>query len=334
MKFTKKDRIEAEFIIEGNDETYKGFHYDQYWNGWACPYFTKEVRDKWIADEKKIFLDKPDATFRKEDMEFIEGYEGIEPDEEGIYSFGYSLCWRIADDKYKKSILSDLLHDGWTTAGNLIPKWIAKLATENKNDLVNKKVTFLSPLNLMIDRTELNVENLSGAISSIEYQNDDLPLIWIKLDKKYPILDEWKNCIVLEPYGNDDDEGKVSSAIVDILTQSETITTLWDMKLKEGDRVKFIDDVVAYFDRWTPLKLKGLKGTVTIVDDATIEDGKRMESRGRMQDLLLWIKLDKYNEILDDWNNEVSLSCADGDHFEPLIKDVWENNQKILKIIS
>ena len=33
----------SEFTIDGWGGTFKGFTFDDRWNGWACPYFTKEV---------------------------------------------------------------------------------------------------------------------------------------------------------------------------------------------------------------------------------------------------------------------------------------------------
>lgn len=40
----------TKFNIDNNENIYEGYTYGDTWNGWACPYFTKEVADKMAKD--------------------------------------------------------------------------------------------------------------------------------------------------------------------------------------------------------------------------------------------------------------------------------------------
>ena len=38
------------FVIDCNEKNYEGYTDGRLWNGWECPWFTKEVADEMMAD--------------------------------------------------------------------------------------------------------------------------------------------------------------------------------------------------------------------------------------------------------------------------------------------
>ena len=38
------------FVIDCNEKTYEGYTDGRLWNGWECPWFTKEVADEMMRD--------------------------------------------------------------------------------------------------------------------------------------------------------------------------------------------------------------------------------------------------------------------------------------------
>lgn len=97
---------ETTFGMDGIEKTFKGYTFNQYWNGWDCPYFTKEVADEickeLYTDEFRCYYDpNTDTYYCKDD------YSGYEREEIGhptdintpngnlkVYDFSYGgWCW-------------------------------------------------------------------------------------------------------------------------------------------------------------------------------------------------------------------------------------------------
>ena len=53
----------TKFNIDNNENIYEGYTYGDTWNGWACPYFTKEVADQMTKDyeEAMYYEERLDA---------------------------------------------------------------------------------------------------------------------------------------------------------------------------------------------------------------------------------------------------------------------------------
>ncbi|BCV03277.1 MAG: hypothetical protein CM15mV64_200 [uncultured marine virus] len=67
------------------------------WNGWACPYFEKSVRDK--------FIDKQIQECSSEDAEFLQQLLDVEPQVINgmtLYDMSCGLCWDIEDEDFQK----------------------------------------------------------------------------------------------------------------------------------------------------------------------------------------------------------------------------------------
>lgn len=93
------------FTIEGDGE-FKGYTNGETWNGWATPYFTKEVAKKVIEhyarDVDVTYYDKAKDLFAvkfdevtDEETEYFEGHTvSIEGEEVTLYPVGaYSWTW-------------------------------------------------------------------------------------------------------------------------------------------------------------------------------------------------------------------------------------------------
>jgi hypothetical protein len=86
----------AQFSIDGGEQ-YPGFHTGEKWNGWAMPYFIKEVADQ-LHVEYLIEQDAYHAPFDK--SEELEMFKGIDKLVDGqiihLYPIGAgSWCWEV-----------------------------------------------------------------------------------------------------------------------------------------------------------------------------------------------------------------------------------------------
>tara|TARA_R100000388_G_scaffold15370_1_gene12287 strand:- start:145 stop:504 length:360 start_codon:yes stop_codon:yes gene_type:complete len=101
--------VKKTFTLEALTKNYKPIKYKGYlnlknplWNGWANPYFTKKVRDKFIADEERLWGDT------QGEKEYIQEMKSIEPtyDSYGteLYYFGSFLCWEMEEDFTEEEI--------------------------------------------------------------------------------------------------------------------------------------------------------------------------------------------------------------------------------------
>lgn len=94
------------FTIDGFDAIFEGYTQGQHWNGWACPYFTKEVAGKIMQVNNKshdfkayqMHYDKEQDAFIRQEDEGDEPYvmKGIDIDGMHLYPIG-TMCW-IWDD--------------------------------------------------------------------------------------------------------------------------------------------------------------------------------------------------------------------------------------------
>lgn len=60
------------FVIDTNEKTYEGYTDGTLWNGWECPWFTKEVADEMMADLRNEgveteYCEKTDSYIIKDD---------------------------------------------------------------------------------------------------------------------------------------------------------------------------------------------------------------------------------------------------------------------------
>lgn len=92
------------FTIDGFEGIFEGYTQGQYWNGWACPYFTKEVAETIMnannkcadVDFRMSYNADTDTFSRPYDEEEVEEFKGIDIDGLHLYPIG-TMCW-IWDD--------------------------------------------------------------------------------------------------------------------------------------------------------------------------------------------------------------------------------------------
>lgn len=92
------------FTIDGFEGIFEGYTQGQHWNGWACPYFTKEVAEtimnannKYADEDFKMSYNADTDTFvRPYDEDENEEFQGIDIDGIHLYPIG-TMCW-IWDD--------------------------------------------------------------------------------------------------------------------------------------------------------------------------------------------------------------------------------------------
>lgn len=91
------------FTIDGFDAVWEGYTDGKHWNGWACPYFTKEVADDIMrinnADNngtEMYYVPTTDTYVRTWDDGNDEEFDGIDINGMHLYPIG-NMCW-IWDD--------------------------------------------------------------------------------------------------------------------------------------------------------------------------------------------------------------------------------------------
>ena len=90
------------FVICDNEKSYEGYTDGTLWNGWECPWFTKEVADEMIKDfikeggEAEYDLETDSYIFQAEEWDQADTFDGADVvTEDGIqhlYPIG-AWCW-------------------------------------------------------------------------------------------------------------------------------------------------------------------------------------------------------------------------------------------------
>lgn len=92
------------FNIDGFDAIFEGYTSGQHWNGWACPYFTKEVAEQIMGVNNKIagkdylmsYDVDTDTFIRPYDEDENDEFQGVDIKGMHLYPIG-TMCW-IWDD--------------------------------------------------------------------------------------------------------------------------------------------------------------------------------------------------------------------------------------------
>ena len=96
----------AKFTIDGFDAVFEGYTDGTYWNGWAKPWFTKEVGDRIVKANNSVnglayhmsYNAKTDSFIRLDEDFEPEVYQGVDIDGLHLYPIG-NMCW-IWDEYY------------------------------------------------------------------------------------------------------------------------------------------------------------------------------------------------------------------------------------------
>ena len=90
------------FVIDTNEKTYEGYTDGTLWNGWECPWFTKEVADEMMNDLRNEgveaeYCEKTDSYIVKDDNNetqdvFDGAYVETEDGTLHLYPIG-AWCW-------------------------------------------------------------------------------------------------------------------------------------------------------------------------------------------------------------------------------------------------
>jgi hypothetical protein len=102
---TKKGRCKmrkTRFVIDTNEKTYEGYTDGTLWNGWECPWFTKEVAEEMMRDfikeggEAKYDSETDSYIFQAEEWDQPDVFDSADVrTEDGIqhlYPIG-AWCW-------------------------------------------------------------------------------------------------------------------------------------------------------------------------------------------------------------------------------------------------
>ena len=92
------------FTIDGFDAIFEGYTDGRHWNGWACPYFTKEVGMEICRANNTVndlayhmsYNEKTDSFIRLDDAFEPEVFDSVDIDGLHLYPIG-NMCW-IWDD--------------------------------------------------------------------------------------------------------------------------------------------------------------------------------------------------------------------------------------------
>ena len=99
---------EKYFYLDCMQGYFRGYTYENYWNGWSCPSFEKKVVISILEQMKKF--DKLEYHFVNDTLiyklENDEEEETLNPNEDGLYSLGaWSWCWsEISKEELKEQI--------------------------------------------------------------------------------------------------------------------------------------------------------------------------------------------------------------------------------------
>lgn len=155
----------AVFDING-EFTSEGYTNDQHWNGWACPYFTKEVGLKLAETMSDVTMD---LTFNEEQNTFVAQY--------------YSGC-ALEDDI---EIFEGSLHDVDGVPTMLYPigawTWVWQEQRDEEPEVKPVKVEIVDPDNGCIEVRDVN----SGRVYNLTYNTGiDIVLIteWVVSDEE------------------------------------------------------------------------------------------------------------------------------------------------------
>ena len=102
MKFEKQV-----FVIDAWDGEFEGFTVKHYWNGWACPYFPKDVADRllelinndgfndaWYNETADAYYVKPEGGYDDEVEEFTGQVIECDGEKHKVYAIGaWSWTW-------------------------------------------------------------------------------------------------------------------------------------------------------------------------------------------------------------------------------------------------
>ena len=98
----------TKFAIDGYDGTFEGYTDGRLWNGWDCPYFTKEVGMEICLENNKVndiayhmaYNEKTDSFIRLDDMFEPEVFQGVDIDGMHLYPIGNAswIWWEMPND--------------------------------------------------------------------------------------------------------------------------------------------------------------------------------------------------------------------------------------------
>ena len=94
------------FTIDGFDGIFEGYTDGRHWNGWACPWFTKEVAEQimqannesYCHETHQMYYDKNQDAFIRDEPEYDEPYVVNGCDINGMHLYDIGTCCWIWDD--------------------------------------------------------------------------------------------------------------------------------------------------------------------------------------------------------------------------------------------
>lgn len=102
---------------------------------------------------------------------------------------------------------------------------LAEINEQEANDKINKieikekikklipgqKIKFVKDISVMIHKTDLQLNGLTGIVLDFDLnEGDEEDIVYVKLDKHFDILDEWSNTIIFQSINNKDYESNIT----------------------------------------------------------------------------------------------------------------------------
>lgn len=169
--------VESLFAIEfgyyDEDRVFEGYHNPEYyWNGWACPSFTKRVADK----IKKAMATEDYHIFYEHEVgeDWLEGYDGyliyknetVSPNGEPLYYFD-GWCWdEVECERFSKNRFTidgvDLSFEGYHNPNHRWNGWATPMFKKSVIDAIILTFTTEDEPLCFTDNTKKTKFNVNG----------------------------------------------------------------------------------------------------------------------------------------------------------------------------
>lgn len=149
-----KDKLKQVYFSLDEDNIYIGYILENnFWNGWLCPYVTKEVFDL-IVYEYTVKRPIDDISYSKDEINPWIELTQTKADKDGLYDVSHGFCWseveylseNHATDEQVLQLYSDLV-----SLGN-------QMVAENKIDQSKIYFAKLLEVNDVVKARNLSVE--------------------------------------------------------------------------------------------------------------------------------------------------------------------------------
>ena len=149
-----KDQLKQVYFSLDEDNIYIGYILENnFWNGWLCPYVTKEVFDL-IVYEYTIKRPIDDIGYNKDEINPWIELAQTKADKDGLYDVSHGFCWSEVDYLSERYVTDEQvlqLYSDLVSLGN-------QMVAENKLDQSKIYFAKLLEVNDVVKARNLSVE--------------------------------------------------------------------------------------------------------------------------------------------------------------------------------